>query len=105
MLEDYPMISNMVFYILGIVLFIAIPQAWKEDNSWWFAIIKFYLVIFPFMLGAFGVIGFGGGPIFAIAGIFDSNYMGFTLFYAYFIIMGLIVMYLTDRYKNFFTYL
>ena len=40
-----------ILFVLTFLVLIIMPQAWREENSFWFAPIKFWFGIFPFMAG------------------------------------------------------
>jgi len=76
-------IKTYVLFTILFLLFIFIPQAHREDNSFFFAIFKFYFVIIPVMIACAGVFGFFAGPIFAFAGIFLAEALWVTCLYLY----------------------
>jgi len=59
--------------LILIFLFFIGPQVWREDNSWWFAIVKFWLYTMPKFYAVVGVL-FLVGPAYAIVGIFYHGY-------------------------------
>jgi hypothetical protein len=74
--------------IFGFVFIFIVPQLWKEENSWWFAILKFWFGILPFMFAAAGIFVMFLGPIYALAGLFYIEYLPVTLLYVYMFVLA-----------------
>jgi len=74
-------IQTYVLFTILFLLFIFIPQVHREDNSFIFAIFKFYFGIIPVMFACAGVFGFFVGPICALAGIFKAKLAWVTYLY------------------------
>ena len=96
------MIENLnpiiLWSFIGVIVFIYLPQAWREKNSFLVAIPKlFYLVIIPFMLGVLPTFLLFG-PAYALIGLYDSKYTYVTYCYIYLILMA-IFLYLAEKQK------
>lgn len=87
-------------YALSFVLVVTIPFAWKENNSWWFTIIKFYLFIAPFVFAMLGVLIVFTGPIYALYGFTHPEFLPVTIFYTYVITILVILDFLPQKYKR-----
>lgn len=99
------MLEGLIPDWVGVVIFLLIalisfPQAWREENSWWFAIIKFWFFLLPLMLSAFGVLAFFAGPIYAIGGIFYMEALPVTILYAYTGLALFVVHKINQKYNN-----
>ena len=92
--------STITAVIILLIVFIGIPQAFKETNSWWFIIIKFWLFLFPAFFTVFGVLAFFIGPITAILGIFLEEYLWVTLLYIYTIAILILSDFINKKYNN-----
>lgn len=76
--------------ILLIILGILGPQAWREDSTFIEAIFKFWLFVLPLFLGSLGILMVFTGPILALYGLFNTEFIGFTIFYVYFTFLVLL---------------
>ena len=70
-------------FIILFLLFIYIPQAFRGNKGFFFAIFKFYFVIIPCSLAFVGFFVFLIGPVSAVAGIFISELIWVTCLYFY----------------------
>ena len=76
-------IKTYVLFTILFLLFVYIPQVFREDNTFFFAIFKFYFVLIPVLLACAGFFGFFMGPIAAVAGIFTAELAWVTYLYLY----------------------
>lgn len=76
--------------VMMIAMFFIGPALFKEDNSYLFSIFKFWLFIFPMFFSIIGIFFFFTGPIYAVVGLFDSEYRWLSYLYGYMLIMVLI---------------
>ncbi len=95
MLSDY---LPALILIIGFI-FIA-PLSWKEENSYIACFIKFWFYVLPSMVFYGGVIFCGVGLIFAIVGLFDSNYLIVTFLYIYVPFIEYISKLINTKYNN-----
>ena len=96
------MLNELLFgVVVSIIVIFLVPQAWREDNSWWFAIIKFWFFILPLMFCLSGIFLFFVGPIFALRGIFihDGSEI-VTLIYLWITCLILIYQYSNEKFKK-----
>lgn len=82
------------------IVVILLPQAWKEDNSFWFAPIKFWFGIFPFMCAAIGIFCVFVGPIYALVGLFYWEFSPITILYLYVFGGFYLIAYINNKYDN-----
>ena len=80
--------------IIAVGVIIGVPQMFKDNNSWWFIIFKFWLFLFPSAFVLMGIFAFLVGPVMAIIGLLDQQYSAITLLYIYVIVMFIIVEYI-----------
>lgn len=86
--------------LIIITMFIGIPQIWKEENSWYIAIIKFWFILLPGMGAITGIFIFFLGPIHAILGLFMMKYVWVTILYIYMGIVLFTIQKINARYDN-----
>lgn len=86
--------------IIMISMFFIFPALFKEGNSYLFSIFKFWLFIFPMFFSIIGVFFFFMGPIYAVVGLFDSEYRWLSYLYVYMLIMVSIYCFLNTQQRE-----
>lgn len=86
--------------IIGLAVFIGVPMAFKENNSWWFAIIRFWVFTLPLFFALMGIMIFFVGPVYALLGLAYSEYSLITVGYIYVFIVFISVKFINRRFSN-----
>lgn len=95
---DFDTKDYILFCIVYGVVFFVFPLAWRENNSWWFSVIKFWFGIFPAVIGCLGIMFFGIGIFAAIEGLINLNgNLLFTFIYFWLIILFSFAMILPKK--------
>ncbi len=90
---------NDLLFIITMILIVVVgmPQAWKERNSWWFSVVKFWFWFFPLMMCALMIVVIFAGPLVAIHGLFYWGYSTIITFAYLYVCIG---MYIETKLSN-----
>ena len=84
---------NDMLFVITIILLVVIgmPQSWKGNNSWWFAVIKFWFWGFPLMMCGVMIMIVFTGPLIAIHGLFHWDYSTIVTFVYLYVCIGMYI--------------